>query len=221
MRRIHKISGQITCQLKKNATKDYLKEFLIHMGERANYRRQTFGYYQCSGGKYSIENSVNKTFLLKFIDSKPTFVDILCHTSTREFATCNISFYLRDYAINFNLLKKNLRSRCSDLKEESNGNLDNQIITIADRYMKTNCACFTPNKERLDDIVRLAKEYQVSGVIHYNLQFCHTYANEAVLVEQTLEKEGIPLLRIETDYTDEDIGQLRTRIDAFLEMIQR
>ncbi len=108
----------------------------------------------------------------------------------------------------------------SELVDESDGTLDEQLKAIADRYMKINCACFTPNKERLDDIVSLAKEYQVDGVIHYNLQFCHTYANEAVLVEQTLEKAGVPLLRIETDYTDEDIGQLRTRVDAFLEMIR-
>ena len=73
----------------------------------------------------------------------------------------------------------------------------------------------------LDDVVRLAGEYKVDGVIHYNLQFCHTYANEAVRMEKTLQKAGIPLLRIETDYSDEDAGQLRTRIDAFLEMIAR
>lgn len=107
-----------------------------------------------------------------------------------------------------------------ELVPDTNGTLDKQIEAIAERYMKTNCACFTPNQERLDDIVRLAKEYRVDGVVHYNLQFCHTYANEAVLVERTLEEAGIPLLRIETDYTDEDTGQLRTRIDAFLEMIK-
>ena len=95
------------------------------------------------------------------------------------------------------------------------------MTAIADRYMNIHCACFTPNEERLDDIVRLAKEYQVDGVMHYNLQFCHTYANEAFNVEKRLEKEGIPLLRIETDYSDEDAGQLRTRIEAFLEMIRR
>jgi benzoyl-CoA reductase/2-hydroxyglutaryl-CoA dehydratase subunit BcrC/BadD/HgdB len=87
--------------------------------------------------------------------------------------------------------------------------------------MQIHCACFTPNEERLDDIVRLAREYKVDGVVHYNLQFCHTYANEAVKVEKTLEKAGIPLLRVETDYSDEDAGQLRTRVDAFLEMIRR
>jgi benzoyl-CoA reductase/2-hydroxyglutaryl-CoA dehydratase subunit BcrC/BadD/HgdB len=39
-------------------------------------------------------------------------------------------------------------------------------------------------------------------------------------MEKRLEKEGIPLLRIETDYSDEDAGQLRTRIEAFLEMVK-
>jgi len=107
----------------------------------------------------------------------------------------------------------------SDLVPEVGGTVEEQLKTIAERYMQIHCACFTPNAERLDDIVRLAREYQVDGVVHYNLQFCHTYANEAVKVEKALAKEGIPLLRIETDYGDGDAGQLRTRVEAFLEMI--
>jgi benzoyl-CoA reductase/2-hydroxyglutaryl-CoA dehydratase subunit BcrC/BadD/HgdB len=109
----------------------------------------------------------------------------------------------------------------SDLVPETGGTVEEQVKAIADRYMQIHCACFTPNEERLDDIVRLAREYKVDGVVHYNLQFCHTYANEAVKVERALAKEGIPLLRVETDYSDEDAGQLRTRVDAFLEMIRR
>ncbi|MFC1991725.1 double-cubane-cluster-containing anaerobic reductase [Chloroflexota bacterium] len=109
----------------------------------------------------------------------------------------------------------------SELVPENGGTVEEQLKAIAERYMKINCACFTPNEERLDDIVSLAREYQVDGVVHYNLQFCHTYANEAVKVERTLAEEGIPLLRIETDYSDEDVGQLRNRVDAFLEMIRR
>jgi benzoyl-CoA reductase/2-hydroxyglutaryl-CoA dehydratase subunit BcrC/BadD/HgdB len=109
----------------------------------------------------------------------------------------------------------------SDLVNESNGTVDDMLKAIADRYMQIHCACFTPNNERLDDIARLAREYHVDGVIHYNLQFCHTYANEATKVDKALAESGIPLLRIETDYSDEDMGQLRTRVDAFLEMIRR
>jgi benzoyl-CoA reductase/2-hydroxyglutaryl-CoA dehydratase subunit BcrC/BadD/HgdB len=109
----------------------------------------------------------------------------------------------------------------SDLTPENGSTMEEQLAGIAERYMKINCACFTPNEARLDDIVRLAKDYQADGVVHYNLQFCQTYAGEANNVERRLAEEGIPLLRIETDYSDEDTGQLRTRIDAFLEMIGR
>jgi benzoyl-CoA reductase/2-hydroxyglutaryl-CoA dehydratase subunit BcrC/BadD/HgdB len=105
------------------------------------------------------------------------------------------------------------------LTPASDGTLDAQLAAIADRQLETNCACFTPNDERLDDIVALAHESDADGVVHFDLQFCHTFANEAAKVEKRLAKEGIPLLRIETDYSDEDVGQLRTRIDAFLEML--
>jgi len=108
----------------------------------------------------------------------------------------------------------------SDLVERNGDDLEEQMSNIADRYMNIHCACFTPNEERLDDIVRLAKEYRADGVIHYNLQFCHTYATEAIQVEKRLEDEGIPLLRIETDYSDEDTGQIKNRVEAFLEMIK-
>ncbi len=109
----------------------------------------------------------------------------------------------------------------SYLAAESDGSLDAQLKAIADRQLDTHCACFTPNDERIEDILTLARGWGVDGVVHYNLQFCHTFANEAVKVEKTLERENIPLLRIETDYSDEDMGQLKTRVDAFLEMIRR
>ena len=103
----------------------------------------------------------------------------------------------------------------------NDGSLDAQLAAIADRQLETHCACFTPNDERIDDIRTLAGGWAVDGVVHYNLQFCHTFANEAVKVEKALAKDDIPLLRIETDYGDEDMGQLKTRVDAFLEMIRR
>ena len=113
-------------------------------------------------------------------------------------------------------------TRCfEDLVPETGGTLEEQLRAIADRYMQIHCACFTPNDERLDDIIRLARETKADGVVHYNLQFCQTYASEAVKVEEALGKAGIPLLRVETDYSDEDAGQLRTRVEAFLEMVRR
>jgi len=103
---------------------------------------------------------------------------------------------------------------------ESDGTLEGQLEAIADRQLETHCACFTPNDERIDDIVMLASDWAADGVVHYNLQFCHTFANEAVKVEKALASKDVPLLRIETDYSDEDGGQLKNRVDAFLEMLR-
>ena len=103
--------------------------------------------------------------------------------------------------------------------DESKKTVDEQIRAIAERYMGINCACFTPNSARIDDIVRLAKEYKVDGVIDVNLKFCSLYDTEGYSVERKLKELGIPVMGIETDYTDSDAQQLRTRISAFIEML--
>jgi benzoyl-CoA reductase/2-hydroxyglutaryl-CoA dehydratase subunit BcrC/BadD/HgdB len=108
----------------------------------------------------------------------------------------------------------------SYLTERSDGTVEGRLSAIADRQLQTHCACFTPNDERLDDILALASDLSADGVVHYTIQFCHTFANEAVKVERMLAEKNIPLLRIETDYGDEDTGQLKTRVEAFLEMIR-
>jgi benzoyl-CoA reductase/2-hydroxyglutaryl-CoA dehydratase subunit BcrC/BadD/HgdB len=98
--------------------------------------------------------------------------------------------------------------------------LDAQITALARRYMKTNCACFTPNPGRIEDVLRLVETYRVDGVIDYCLQFCGLYTTESFLLRETLQQEGIPVLRVETDYGPEDVEQLRTRIGAFIEMLR-
>ena len=106
-----------------------------------------------------------------------------------------------------------------NLVDENGTTLDEQFMALSQRYMKNNCACFTPNTARADDIIRLAKEYHVDGVIDVNLKFCCLYDTEGYLVENALKEAGIPVLGIETDYDDGDSEQLRTRIGAFLEML--
>lgn len=106
-----------------------------------------------------------------------------------------------------------------NLVDEEPDTLEAQIRAISERYMKTNCACFTPNQGRIDDIIRLVREYKADGVIYYNLQFCQSYAVEYELVRQALQREGIPVLFIETDYSENDSGQIKTRVQAFLEML--
>ena len=106
-----------------------------------------------------------------------------------------------------------------NLVDETQTTLEGQFRALAERYMKTNCACFTPNTGRIDDIIRLVREYKADGVIDVNLKFCCLYDTEGYQVEKALKEAGIPVLGLETDYTDADAEQLRTRIGAFVEML--
>ena len=106
------------------------------------------------------------------------------------------------------------------LVDESGTNLDEQLEALTERYMSINCSCFTPNQDRIDQIINYAKEYRAEGIIYNTLQFCHTYNVEYTKVEKALKKANIPVLKIETDYTAEDVGQIQTRVEAFLERIK-
>lgn len=107
----------------------------------------------------------------------------------------------------------------TNLVDEDRATLEGQFHALAERYMKINCACFTPNTARIDEVLQLARDYQVDGVINTNLKFCTTFKTEAPALEKVLEDNGIPVLDIETDYTDNDAEQLRTRVEAFVEML--
>jgi benzoyl-CoA reductase/2-hydroxyglutaryl-CoA dehydratase subunit BcrC/BadD/HgdB len=106
-----------------------------------------------------------------------------------------------------------------DLVEETGETLEAMLEAISDRYMRIDCACFTPNTERLEHIVEMARDVKAHGVIHYGLSFCQPYAIEAFKVEKALKDAGIPMLGIETDYSMEDVEQLKTRVEAFVEML--
>lgn len=109
----------------------------------------------------------------------------------------------------------------SALVEERDGDLEAQIAAVADRYLTIDCSCFSPNDERVASVVRLAGEYRVDGVVQYVLQYCHTYNVEAARVSAALKEAGVPGLKVVTDYSEEDTGQLRIRVDAFLEGLER
>ncbi|RXJ88218.1 double-cubane-cluster-containing anaerobic reductase [Arcobacter sp. CECT 8985] len=96
---------------------------------------------------------------------------------------------------------------------------DTLMQKLLDKYSAVDCACFTPNAPRIDKVLQMYKDRKLDGVIYYTLSFCHTYNVEAHLVTQALENEGIPCLVIESDYSPEDAGQIKTRVEAFLESI--
>lgn len=106
-----------------------------------------------------------------------------------------------------------------DLLDTSFNTLDEGYAVLADRHMKIDCACFTPNTERMDNVVNMAKDQQADGIVHYALQFCTPFTMEAFKIKKAADKVDMPFLKIETDYGKEDVGQLKTRVEAFVEML--
>ena len=106
-----------------------------------------------------------------------------------------------------------------NLTDESGKTVDEMMESIVERYFKVDCALFTPNPDRLNHISEMVETYKADGVIHYSLQFCQPYLMESIPVETALENKNIPTLRIETDYSMEDVGQLKTRVEAFVEQL--
>jgi benzoyl-CoA reductase/2-hydroxyglutaryl-CoA dehydratase subunit BcrC/BadD/HgdB len=101
--------------------------------------------------------------------------------------------------------------------------MDDMLNGIGERYlMASTCPCFTSkdgNEDRINWLLNKIKENKVQGVIYYVVRGCMLYAMEYTKVKRALDKAKIPVYYLDTDYTREDVGQLKTRVEAFLEML--
>jgi benzoyl-CoA reductase subunit C len=106
----------------------------------------------------------------------------------------------------------------------------NPIDAIAHRYLdKVNCPRTYREKKgetyeedleaRFGDIGSLSKEFAVDGIILYIYKYCDPFGFEVASRRAYLDSLKIPVLYLEDEYSAGSIGRLRTRIQAFLEMI--
>jgi len=88
------------------------------------------------------------------------------------------------------------------------------------KYLNIGCSCMSPNHKRFELLDSAIDEYQVDAVVDVILQACHTYAIETVSVKRFVnDKKETPYISVETDYSTADIGQLNTRMAAFIEIL--
>ncbi len=98
--------------------------------------------------------------------------------------------------------------------------MNHMMASIASRYlMPCVCPSFVPNEDRLYRLLQMVDEFNINGIIYHVLKGCVIYDFELTRVEKIMKEKNIPVLRIETDYSPEDVEQLRTRIEAFIEML--
>ena len=96
---------------------------------------------------------------------------------------------------------------------------DNIMRAITSRYLDIGCSVMTPNTIRMDLTKKLVEDYKIDGVVDIILQACHTYNVETKDMKELCDEIGVPYIAVETDFSQSDAGQLRTRLGAFIEMM--
>jgi benzoyl-CoA reductase/2-hydroxyglutaryl-CoA dehydratase subunit BcrC/BadD/HgdB len=105
-------------------------------------------------------------------------------------------------------------------KIESKGDL---LKSLAKGYLVDRVPCAFmrySTRKRFDFVLKLVKDFAVSGVIWYELLCCETYDAESYFFSQEMGERNIPMLILESDYSTVDTGQLKTRIEAFIEILR-
>ncbi|WP_286910825.1 double-cubane-cluster-containing anaerobic reductase [Clostridium sp. UBA1652] len=91
---------------------------------------------------------------------------------------------------------------------------------LTEKYLAIGCSCMSPNENRKTLLGKMIEEYKVDGVVDVILQACHTYAVETLSIKRfTNNNYKVPYMAVETDYSQSDIGQVNTRMAAFIEML--
>ena len=90
---------------------------------------------------------------------------------------------------------------------------------VARRYLELPCSCMTPNNRRLTELDKMINRFRPDVVVDVVLHACHSYNVESYKVkEHVMNKHKMPFLKIETDYSQGDVEQIRTRVEALFEM---
>ena len=101
--------------------------------------------------------------------------------------------------------------------------MDDMLNAIGERYlMASTCPCFTSkdgNEDRINWLLNKIKEWNIQGVIYYVVRGCMLYAMEYTRIKKVLDRINVPVYYLDTEYTREDVGQIKTRVEAFLEML--
>ena len=77
-----------------------------------------------------------------------------------------------------------------------------------------------PSDERFNRILDLARDFRVDGVISQIIRYCVSYAHDLPLLTERLKAQGIPVLALDVEYGTSGSGQIQTRVQAFLEMLE-
>jgi len=96
------------------------------------------------------------------------------------------------------------------------------IKALSKRYLNKIPSPFMHDyrQERFNHIKQLIKDYKVEAVINFLLKFCDTHMFDTPILTEQLQTQDIPILNIEYEHTRSGIAPIKTRIEAFIEMVK-
>lgn len=97
---------------------------------------------------------------------------------------------------------------------------DNPFVSIAKRYLRRiSCSRMVNISERIENAISLIERFSIHGAVYHTLKFCDHSLYDLPLIKKEFQKKNIPLLHLSCDYSPSTQGQIKTRVEAFLEQL--
>ena len=94
------------------------------------------------------------------------------------------------------------------------------LRAVAKRYLnKIPSSFMLEHKGRFRHTINMAKQFDVEAAIIFVLKFCDTHMFDAPQLMEELKAMGLPVLYLEWEHSLSGLAQLKTRIEAFIEMV--
>jgi benzoyl-CoA reductase/2-hydroxyglutaryl-CoA dehydratase subunit BcrC/BadD/HgdB len=98
---------------------------------------------------------------------------------------------------------------------------DDPCRDLANAYLdQSPCSRQSPITRRIDFSGMLAREYKVDAVIYYFLKFCPSFSQTKSMFIKRYQQLQLPTLELDTDFSHGDTGQIKTRLEAFVEVLK-
>ncbi len=97
---------------------------------------------------------------------------------------------------------------------------DDPYAALARRYLlKPSCPRMPKTEERISRLKQVIEDYSIDGIVYSSIKFCDHSLFEIPHLEKQFAGSRVPLLLLENDYSWSDIERVKTRVEAFVEMI--
>lgn len=141
-------------------------------------------------------------------------------------------YAVKDHTVNIGIIGARANDSIKEILKENHANVafdltctglgrkilveEKELLTGYTRGLLSQFPCMRMEQAaNRDDLIRRSAG-SVDGIIYHTVQFCDNYAYEYAWIREWMDR---PLLLLETDYTRQSSGQIRTRIEAFLESL--